>query len=143
MGISYSALRRGPNNFKHGLEFFEDVEEWSDDYERRCMTPSRYNHQLAEETTRILLINVPGPFKASAKPFVTALMDDRLRCAMMYEKPSPMYLQAIKVIFGIRKVVSKYLLLPQPEALRYTIVSEEADAKTGRYHVSEYDSEPW
>jgi hypothetical protein len=143
MGIDYAVLRHGPNRFKDGLEFFEDIREWSDYYERRYMVPDKYNHQLAEETTRILLNNVPTTLKPLGKTLVAALLDDRLRRAMLYDAPSPVYLQTIKFIFRVRKLFLHYLIPPRPYALRYSILSEQPDPATGRYHMSEYDGEPW
>ncbi|KAF1936556.1 hypothetical protein EJ02DRAFT_438460 [Clathrospora elynae] len=143
MGIDYSCLRHGPSDFKDGLEFFEDLKEWSDNYEHRCMVPNKFNHQLAEETTRILLTDIPGPLKPFGKTVVTSLMDERLRSAMIYDKPSPMYLKAVKFMFGVRNVFLKFLIPPRPYALRYALLSEQPNPKTGRYHVKEYDNEPW
>ena len=143
MGIDYSDLRHGPSDFKDGLGFFQDIKEWANEYERNYMIPNKYNHQLAEETTRILLVNVPGPFKRFGKSMVTALMDERLRRAMLYDDPSPVYLKMIKFIFGVRKFLLWYLIPPRPYVLRYNPVSVCPDPKTGRYHMSEYDSEPW
>ncbi|KAF1840707.1 uncharacterized protein K460DRAFT_380504 [Cucurbitaria berberidis CBS 394.84] len=143
MGINYSELRHGPSNFKDGLEFFEDIKEWADEYERRFMVPNAYNHQLAEETTRILLANIPGPFKPFGKNMVAALMDERLRRAMLYDDPPTIYFKTIKFTFAVRKLFLQYLILPRPYALRYDPLSEHPDPKTGRYHTNEYDSEPW
>lgn len=143
MGIDYSVLRCGPHSFKDGLEFFEDIKEWANDYETEYMVPNKYNHQLAEETTRILLANVPDTLKPYGQDVVTALMDDRLRHAMLYNDPPPMYLKIVKFIFGVRKFVSRNLLPPRPYALRIRPVTDEPDPKTGRYFMAEYESEPW
>lgn len=143
MGIDFSALRHGPANFRDGIDFFDDVKEWVDEYERRCMVPDKYNHQLAEETTRILLSNVPDVMKPLGKKLVAVLMDERLRMAMMYESPSPIYLKAIKLAFKARTFFLHYMIPPRPYFLRYSILTEHADPKTGRFHMKEYDSEPW
>ncbi|KAF2131317.1 hypothetical protein P153DRAFT_355128 [Dothidotthia symphoricarpi CBS 119687] len=143
MEIDYSELRHGPTSFKDGLEFFEDMREWADVYERRCMVPNKHNHQLAEETTRILLADVPGPFRLFGKDCVAALMDERLRRAMLYDDPSPAYLKTIEFVFSVRKLFMKYLIPPRPYALRFDPTSDEPDPKTGRYYMSQYDSEPW
>ncbi|KAH8731229.1 hypothetical protein GQ44DRAFT_699548 [Phaeosphaeriaceae sp. PMI808] len=143
MEIDFSPLRHGPNSFRDGLEFFEDVKEWSDQYESRHMVPNKWNHQLAEETSRILITNVPGPMKPIAMNFVKTLMDDRLRKAMMYEDPPAIYPGIINFIFGIRRVLMTYCIPPRPNALRYDLVSTEPDPKTGRYFMSEYENQPW
>jgi hypothetical protein len=105
MGIQYDDLAHGPNDFKDGIEFFEDVKEWSDAYEKSYMVPVRhsvartvlcvhltdfpsqlqnkYNHQLAEETSKILLVNVPDVLHPIAKQGVITMLEDRLRIAMM------------------------------------------------------------
>ncbi|KAH6615010.1 hypothetical protein C7974DRAFT_320671 [Boeremia exigua] len=143
MGIDYATLRHGPSSFQDGLEFFEDMKEWANEYEKEHMIPNKFNHQLAEETTRILLANVPDVLKPYGKQFVAALMDDRLRRAMMYDDPAPAYLNIVKVLFGLRKFISRNFLPPRPTALRYSLVSDKPDAKTGRYFMTEYEDEPW
>lgn len=143
MGIDYSGLRHGPNSFKDGYEFYEDIKEWADQYERQYMIPNKYNHQLAEETARILLVNVPGPLKGIGKQIVISLMDERLRRAMLYNDPPAIYLKLINLAFGIRKLLSTFLIPPRPYALRYSPITEHPDPKTGRYFMNEYDSEPW
>jgi hypothetical protein len=143
MGIDYSPLKHGPNAFLDGIEFFEDIQEWADQYERKYMVPNKWNHQLAEETSAILLTNVPGPMKSTAKNFVKALMTDRLRKSMMYEDPPAIYPRLINLIFGVRKVLMTYLFPPRPWALRFSPLSEKPDPKTGRYFMAEYDNQPW
>lgn len=142
MGIDYSCLRNGPNNFKNGYQFFEDVKEWQEEYEKRVMLPNKYNHQLAEETTRILLASVPGFMKPFGKKLVVALLDDRLRIAMMYDAISPNYLRAIKAIFGVRKFLMNWFIPPRPWFMRLQTITTEAD-KNGRYFATDYDAQPW
>jgi hypothetical protein len=142
MGIDYKDLRHGPHAFKDGLTFFEDVREWADSYEKARMVPDKYNHQLAEETTRILLADAPDALKPYGQRVVTALMDDRLRRAMIYDEPPPVYLKIVEAMFGFRKFVSRNLLPPRPWALRVNFVTDEPDAN-GRYFMTEYENEPW
>jgi hypothetical protein len=143
MAIDFSALKHGPSSFTDGLEFFEDIKEWAGQYERKYMVPNKWNHQLAEETSAILLTDVPASAKPVAKEFVKALMDDRLRKSMMYEDPLPIYHSLIKYIFGARRIFMTYLAPPRPRFLRYHPVSEKPDPKTGRYFINEYDNQPW
>jgi hypothetical protein len=107
------------------------------------MVPDKYNYQLAEETTRILLADVPELLKPFGKNVVTTLMDEKLRLAMMYEKPSAIYPVVVSTILRVRKFFLKFLTPPRPYALRSIGVTEQADPKTGRYHTTYYDGEPW
>jgi len=143
MGIDFSSLGHGPDSFQDGLEFFEDIKAWAEDYENRFMVPNQWNHQLAEETSAILLTDVPKSMKPTAKNFVKVLMDDRLRKSMMYDDPSPVYAYIVQTIFAVRKFFMTWLMPPRPYALRYDPVSPEPDPNTGRYHMYDYDGQPW
>jgi hypothetical protein len=143
MGINYSVLRHGPVSFKDGLEFFEDIREWASDYEAKHMVPDKYNHQLAEETTRILLASAPDALKPYGQKIVTALMDDRLRHAMLYDNPPATYPKIVQALFSVRKFVSRNLLPPRPYAFRFRPVTDDPDPKTGRYFKTEWENEPW
>jgi hypothetical protein len=39
MDIRFDDLAHGPNNFRDGLEFFEDIKEWAEAYEKSYMVP--------------------------------------------------------------------------------------------------------
>jgi len=87
MGINWEKLKSGTGGkegtWRDGLEWWEEICEWSQVYEREKMVPAETNRKTAEETTRILLWTIPGPCKGVGRHLVSALMDDRLRKAMM------------------------------------------------------------
>lgn len=142
MNIDMSDLKHGPNNFKDGLEFYEDILEWSEEYERKAMVPNKWNHQLAEETTAILLTDVPKSMKPMAKQLVITLMTDKLRKAMLYDQAPAIYPKLINAIFGFRRFVAQNLLPPRPYMWRNNPLSEKPDAK-GRYFTIDWDNQPW
>jgi hypothetical protein len=39
MDIKFDDLAHGPNNFKDGVEFFDDIKEWAEAYEKSYMVP--------------------------------------------------------------------------------------------------------
>lgn len=82
MSIDFSPLDHSPN-FKDGLQFADDLKVFAEAYEKQYMVPNKWNHQLAEETTAILLCNVPQWAKPAGKQAVITMMDDRLREAML------------------------------------------------------------
>jgi hypothetical protein len=83
MAISFEALLHGPDNFMDGLQFVEDLQEWADAYESRVMVPNAFNHKVAEETTNLLLFDVPEVLLPAGRQAVVAMMSERLRKAMM------------------------------------------------------------
>ena len=84
MGISFKKLRSGKEGWVDGLQWLDELNEWSAEYEKRVMVPDENNHKTAEQTVAILLYSIPGYAKATGRKIVSALMDDRLRKAMMY-----------------------------------------------------------
>lgn len=83
MGIGYEKLKSGKDGWVDGLHWLEEVTEWSGEYESRSMRPHINNKVTAEQTVAILLWNIPPALKGIGKHLVGALMDDRLRTAMM------------------------------------------------------------
>ncbi len=83
MGISYDGLKSGNVGFLDGLHWLEGIEEWAHEYEKKYMKPHINNKTTAEQTTMILLWYIPTALKGVGKNLVSALMDDRLRTAMM------------------------------------------------------------
>ena len=92
MGIEYANfLDHGKEGWKDGLQWFEDVSAWAEEYEVTAMKPSIDNHRTAEETTKLLLWYVPDWAKGLGKLLVVTLMDQRLRTAMLYATSSCAY----------------------------------------------------
>jgi hypothetical protein len=83
MGISWADLPSGPDGFRDGLHWYDEMEAWVEEYEKQTMLPSQNNHEVAEKTTDYLLENVPGALKPVGKNIVFSVMDDRLRRAML------------------------------------------------------------
>lgn len=83
MNISYHELRRAKEGWKDGIEFYEDVKEWAEDYEKRVMVPAESNHKTGVETVALLLCLVPGVMHPFAKNLLSVLMGERVRIAMM------------------------------------------------------------
>lgn len=84
MDISFDRLESGKVGFRDGLHWLEEVLQWAEDYEKKNMVPHINNKITADETVLLLLWNIPPAMKGIGKNFVRALMDARLRAAMMY-----------------------------------------------------------
>lgn len=81
--ISWDVLPSGKTGFRDGLHWLEEIAAWSDDYEVRCMVPAVSNRETADQTTAVILYLVPRPLHSLGLKFVSFMMDDRLRKAMM------------------------------------------------------------
>ena len=142
MQIDYSPLPSGKTGFRDGLHFYDELQAWKDAYEVEKMVPDLKNHQTANETTKLLLLSVPAWAKGAGFNAVKAVMDPRLRRAMMYDDPPAIYPMLINGFFTLRKLVLRYLALPRPKLLRSRHVRDEPDA-AGRRTLTQYDNFPY
>ncbi len=83
MQISYTELPSQEKGWKDGLHWLEEVEEWSKAYEASHVVPDAYNKKTADETTNLLLWDVPERLRPYGRNAVSALMEENLRNAMM------------------------------------------------------------
>jgi hypothetical protein len=142
MQIDYSPLPSGKTGFRDGLHFYDELETWKDAYEAERMVPHQKNHQTANETTKLLLLSLPAWAKGMGFNAVKAVMDPRLRKAMMYDEPPAMYPKLINGFLTLRKYVLRYLALPRPAFLRVRQVRDKPDAE-GRRTLRFYDNFPY
>lgn len=83
MEIPYDALPSSEAGWTDGLQWLDELKEWSLEYEKEKMIPAESNKQLAASTIDILMVNVPKKLRGIAKNFVSAILEDRLRTSMM------------------------------------------------------------
>ena len=114
-----------------------EIRDWADEYEKRAMFPSEQNHQLAEITTGLLLFYTPNVVKGFAKKLLVALMDDRLRNAMIYPPQSQFIHKFIGLSFAIRRFLLRNFYLPRIKPIRLTSTEKN---KFGRYNVNYCDN---
>ncbi|KAJ5771007.1 uncharacterized protein N7511_003058 [Penicillium nucicola] len=85
LDISYDALPSGSSKsgFRDGIHWLEEIDEWCEEYEARCMLPHVKNREVADQTTAVLLYMLPKFMHPVGLQFVSFMMDERLRKAML------------------------------------------------------------
>jgi len=117
---------------------FNEMKQWAEDYEKRAMYPSEQTHELAETTMALLLFYIPGVIKGFLKRILIAIMDDRLRAAMMYpEQPAWLHLY-INGFVAVRRFLLRNFFLPRYNPVLYT---QQEKNKFGRYNINYTDNE--
>ncbi|THC91129.1 hypothetical protein EYZ11_009419 [Aspergillus tanneri] len=142
LGVKYDALPSGKTGFRDGLHWLEEVAAWSDDYEVRCMLPNITNHQTATYTAAILLYMVPRPLQHIGHKFVSFMMDERLRRAMLYDDPPASYTKVFSFLLSMRRFAMRYLALPRPYLFRYNSVAEHPN-EHDRLFLTKWDAAPY
>ncbi|KAJ5247200.1 hypothetical protein N7468_002183 [Penicillium chermesinum] len=142
LGISFEELPSGKTGFKDGIQWLEEVDAWSEVYEQKYMVPDQKNRETADQTTDVLLYMLPKALHPLGLQFVSFMMDDRLRKAMLYEPPSPFAAAVFDGLFKVRKFVLRYLMLPRPYFLRLISITPEPDAND-RYFLTSWEAAPY
>lgn len=82
LDISFEKLPSGKSGFRDGIQWLEEIEAWSEEYEAECMVPHVKNRETADQTTAVLVYMLPKVLHPIGLQFVTFMMDERLRRAM-------------------------------------------------------------
>jgi hypothetical protein len=83
MKIDFSCLPGSEQGWRDGGVFAKELKSWSDGYEEKYMVPAESNKETADCTTDLLLYPVPAGFKDAGRKVISALMNSRLRRAML------------------------------------------------------------
>lgn len=81
--ISYEKLPSGKKGFADGIQWLEEMDAWSEEYEAKFMVPHKKNRETADQTTAVLVYMLPKALHPIGLQFVSFMMDPRLRRAML------------------------------------------------------------
>ncbi|KAJ5096468.1 hypothetical protein NUU61_005824 [Penicillium alfredii] len=140
--IQYDELPSGPTGFRDGLQWLEEMDAWSMAYEERYMVPDAKNRETADQTTAILLYLLPQGLHPIGLQFVSFMMDDRLRRAMLYDPPTWFFASLFSALLNTRKLFLRYLAPPRPYFLRYASFTEQPDDHQ-RFFLTKWEAAPY
>ncbi len=83
MDIPYDVLLSAKSGWQDGLHWLEEIEAWSEAYDEENTVVHESNRVLASATLTIALTNIPLMLHGVTLQFVAALLDQRLRRAMI------------------------------------------------------------
>jgi hypothetical protein len=125
-------------HIKNVPKTFEEMKAWADEYEKRAMLPSEQTHELAETAMGLLLYYTPKWIKPFVKRLLIAIMDDRLRIAMMYPEQPPWIHKFIEYFAITRRFLLRNFFLPRYVEVEYTSLEKN---EHGRYYINYTDNE--
>lgn len=142
LGISYEKLTSGKVGFKDGIHWLEEVREWSDCYELQQMKPHPRNKEIADKTIDVVVYNLPRFMKPLGVYFVSFLMEECLRNAMMIDSPPAFISVVFASMFQARRLFFRYLALSRLSFMRLDVFTEKLN-KHGRNYVTFYEGAPF
>lgn len=142
MKIDFNPLPSCKSGWVDGLQWLQEVQVWSEEYERDNMIPAETNRKLALSHLKVIFINLPRSMSVLGTYLVSFLVGERLRTAMMLPRPPWLLSLSLEKMLLCRKLILRHLMLPRAEYQRKKYISEEPE-KNGRYSSREYLSHPW
>ncbi|KAE8377980.1 67 kDa myosin-cross-reactive antigen family protein [Aspergillus bertholletiae] len=142
LDIDFAELPSAKTGFRDGLQFLEEITEWSHQYEVQYMKPSLENKAVADKTMDVLVYALPSWLKGVGVNFASCMMDERLRVAMMYNAPPRIYHAIFLSLVAVRRFYLRYLSLPRPNFLRLDVFSEKPN-EHGRHYVRTWSGAPY
>ncbi|KAH8811511.1 hypothetical protein F5884DRAFT_278691 [Xylogone sp. PMI_703] len=148
MGISYEVLevgceRQRGRKWRDALEWLETLKLWSEEYEKKSMVPAKENRIISESLLKYRQEPLPDWAKPYLEKIFMAVIDDRLRESIMFDKPPQLYFTFVSVFGRVRKFWLRHLSLPRPYWRRGQFISDDVDPKTGRYYFVRWARYPW
>lgn len=113
MHISYDVLPSSKTGWRDGLHFYEELDAWSEAYEKKHMVPNEDCFETAMATKTLFLSTLPAFCRPLVDQLISAALDDRVREAIMFKPAHPAVQAAFDTFMGVRKYLLRYLALPR------------------------------
>lgn len=142
IGYHHLPTSAAGGKWRDGLHFYEELCEWAENYETRCMVPAQTNFETAEQTKAVLLWVIPRPFKAAAQQVIWSLMDARLRRAMLYPDPLSWVEKTVHATLRLRGFLLRNFALPRFKFNEHRVMTDEK-SDHGTYYQLYYIAMPY
>ncbi|RXW22083.1 hypothetical protein EST38_g3771 [Candolleomyces aberdarensis] len=131
-------------------ETLQDMKAWSNAYEEKCMVPAESNRLVAGFTIGELIYAIPKKLglKSFAERFVAAVVEPRVRIAMMLpEQPRPIHWIA-ESLLTVNWIIQRWFRLPRSDSNFWFSVDPrlpkpDRNGEVRMRPTSEYRSTPW
>lgn len=141
MNIDYASLLP-QKTFGDGLEFYDAMAKWTNEYEAKHMKFASSNKAAGDSSIAMILHNVPGFAKEFVKRCMCTAMPAHLRESVGLPHPSPTIERFTAVLVEMRRFYLRYLSLPRSRFNPINVGFPPADPKTGRMHRTIFKDRP-
>lgn len=129
MDIKFDALPSSKTGWKDGLHFYKELDQWAAEYEERVMVPHKDNYNTAIKTQELLFDTIPSFTHALVGPLLAAVMDDRLREAIMFDAPPPIARSFLSLFMTTRQFFLRHFALPRYIRQQYLSTENSSDGR--------------
>ncbi|KAI8630331.1 hypothetical protein F5Y19DRAFT_484207 [Xylariaceae sp. FL1651] len=141
--ITYEALHSHSKGWADGLQWLDELDAWSRQYEEHHIEASDTNVEVVNATKELVLCQIPRSLHTFVWGVVAILLGPRVQKAMRIPDPPRGLRLALDTIVLLRKYILRYAFPPRPYFLRRVYNAEKPDPVTGRYQSQRWLGRPW
>ncbi|KAM0513726.1 hypothetical protein ACHAPE_007552 [Trichoderma viride] len=130
----------GKDEWKDGIEFFDDMVIWAKDFQMKHLEPSPSITKLGETLRDLLLSAYPEFMRGPMNKILMVLVGERLRNVFGFDEPGMLEASFTYTFLLVRRFVLRYLTLPRIFPEQYI---SQPDAVTGRIQHYKWLKDPW
>lgn len=141
MLIKYELLPSNKTGWRDGLHFYQELDEWAKNYEKKYMLPHDDNYRIAIKTKELLLSTVPAFSHGLVAQLMSAAMDDRLCKAINFNPARPVMKSLLNAFMATRRFYLRYFSLPRFDWQRRIVLSRD-ESPEGRRWIEYWSTTP-
>ena len=141
LDIHFDVLPSSKLGWADGLQFYRELDAWAKKYEEKHMLPSKDNYDTAIKTRDLLFSTVPAFTHGLIGQVISAVMDDRLREAIMFEPAHSATHSLLSLFMSARRFFLRHLALPRFNFQRNKSLSKETSPE-GRRWITIWSTTP-
>lgn len=140
--IPFTPLTSFESGWQDGLQFLNDLIEWTKEYEKEVAKPTTTGDQYVRVYVDSATKKLGKGVTALLRQIIGSDLDDTMRKSLCIEAPRPLVSALLFTIRNTRKMLLRYFVLPRPEIFAYQSVASTANAE-GLYNFSHGGFQPW
>ncbi|KAH6953559.1 hypothetical protein DER45DRAFT_528118 [Fusarium avenaceum] len=141
MEIPFDPLTHSKEGWSSGLQFAEELDAWTHQYEQEVAQPTTTNDQYVRVYVDSAVSKMPNFVAATIRMILAESLDDTMRASLGLEPPGPILSASVQFIRIFRITYLRYLALPRFHPIK--LVAEQPNPGTTLFNFDQLSFQPW
>ncbi|KAL6912554.1 hypothetical protein FSST1_010314 [Fusarium sambucinum] len=141
MEIPFDPLPHSKEGWNSGLEFAQELNTWTHQYEQEVAQPTTTNDQYVRVYVDSAVSKMPKFVTATIRKILAESLDDTMRASLCLERPGFVLSALIKLIRIFRITYLRYMALPRSHPIK--LVASQPNPGTTLFNFDQLSFQPW
>ncbi|KAI1069511.1 hypothetical protein LB507_008556 [Fusarium sp. FIESC RH6] len=141
MEIPFDPLPSSKEGWNSGLDFAEELDAWTLEYEQEVARPTATNDQYVRVYVDSAVSKMPKFVGVTIRKVLAENLDENMRASLCLESPGLLVNGLIKLIRILRITYLRYMALPRSEPVK--LVAEKPNPGTTHFNFDQLSFQPW